>query len=129
MSISDSKWGELMSKLGNTKAGKIICEPTQEGLACTMAEQNDNRWKLDKHIPVAVIFTIIAQGIALVWWVSGLQHSVQDHEKRLVAQEAAKISERMAVVEVQMRDSRELQLAMDRKLDKIVDKIAEQGAK
>lgn len=129
MNISDSKWGELMSKFGNTKAGKIICEPTQEGLACTMAEQNDNRWKLDKHIPVAVIFTIIAQGVALVWWVSGLQHSVRDHEKRLVAQEAAKISERMAVVEVQMRDSRELQLDMNRKLDKIVDKIAEQGAK
>lgn len=94
-----------------------------------MAEQNDNRWKLDKHIPVAVIFTIVAQGAAGVWWVSGLQHSVQDHEKRLVAQEAAKISERMAVVEVQMRDSRELQLDMNRKLDKIVDKIAEQGAK
>lgn len=129
MSISDSKWGELMSKLGSTKAGKIICEPTQEGLDCTMAEQNDNRWKLDKHIPVAVIFTIVAQGAALVWWVSGLQHSVQDHEKRLVAQEAAKISERMAVVEVQMRDSRELQLDMNRKLDKIVDKIAERGAK
>lgn len=91
--------------------------------------RDDDRWKLDKHIPVAVIFTIIAQGAALVWWVSGLQHSVQDHEKRLVAQEAAKISERMAVVEVQMRDSRELQLDMDRKLDKIVDKISEQGAK
>ena len=76
--------------------------------------RDDDRWKLDKHIPVAVIFTIVAQGLAGVWWVSGLQHSVQDHERRLVA-------ERMAVVEVQLSDSRELQLEMNRKLDRLVD--------
>lgn len=83
--------------------------------------RDDDRWKLDKHIPVAVIFTIVAQGLAGVWWVSGLQHSVQDHERRLMAQEAAKVAERMAVVEVQLRDSRELQLEMNRKLDRLVD--------
>lgn len=83
--------------------------------------RSDNNWQLDKHIPIAVIFTIILQGVALVWWVSGLQHSVQDHERRLVIQEAAKITERMAVVEAQMRDSRELQIEMNRKLDKILD--------
>ena len=86
-----------------------------------MADQDDNRWKLDKHIPVAVIFTFVAQGLAGGWWGSGLQHSVQDHERRLVAQEAAKVAERMAVVEVQLRDSRELQLEMNRKLDRLVD--------
>ena len=86
-----------------------------------MEEQDDNRWKLDKHIPVAVIFAIAAQGLAGVWWVSGLQHSVQDHERRLVAQEAAKVAERMAVVEVQLRDNRELQLEMNRKLDRLMD--------
>ena len=83
--------------------------------------RDDDRWKLDKHIPIAVIFTIAAQGLAGVWWVSGLQHSVQDHERRLVAQEAAKVAERMAVVEVQLRDSRELQLEMNHKLDRLVD--------
>jgi len=88
-----------------------------------MAEQDDNCWKLDKHIPVAVIFAIAVQGIAGVWWLSDLQHSVQDHERRLVAQEAAKIAERMAVVEAQMRDSRELQLEMNRKLDRLVESI------
>ena len=129
MTMSESKWGELIDRLDKalfTKQEFTHQEGTQD-----MADnrRDDDRWKLDKYIPVAVIFTIIAQGAALVWWVSGLQHSVQDHEKRLVAQEAAKISERMAVVEVQMRDSRELQLDMDRKLDKIVDKISEQGAK
>jgi len=86
-----------------------------------MAEQDDNCWKLDKHIPVAVIFIIVVQGIAGVWGLSALQHSVQDHERRLGAQEAAKIAERMAVVEVQMRDSRELQLEMNRKLDRLMD--------
>lgn len=83
--------------------------------------RDDDRWKLDKHIPVAVIFTIVVQGFAGVWWVTGLQHSVQDHERRLAAQEASKVAERMAVVEVQLRDSRELQLEMNRKLDRLVD--------
>lgn len=83
--------------------------------------QDEDRWKLDKHIPVAVIFTIVVQGVAGVWWVSGLQHSVQDHERRLVIQEAAKISERMAVVEAQMRESREQQNEINRKLDRLLE--------
>lgn len=83
--------------------------------------RDEDRWKLDKHIPVAVIFTIVVQGVAGVWWVSGLQHSVQDHERRLVIQEAAKISERMAVVEVQMRESREQQNEINRKLDRLLE--------
>jgi hypothetical protein len=117
MSVTESKWGELVAKLDNALHKNSNSTKGTED----MADQDDNRWKLDKHIPVAVIFTIVVQGIAGVWWVSGLQHSVQDHERRLVAQEATKIAERMAVVEVQMRDNRELQLEMNRKLDRLMD--------
>lgn len=78
-------------------------------------------WKLDKHIPVALIISMIVQVGSVVWWVSGLQHSVQDHERRLAAQESGKVAERMAVVEAQLRDSRELQVRMDQKLDRILD--------
>jgi hypothetical protein len=119
--VTESKWGELVDRLDKALFTKQ--EFTQQEGTQDMADnrREEDRWKLDKHIPVAVIFTIVVQGIAGVWWVSGLQHSVQDHERRLVAQEAAKIAERMAVVEVQMRDNRELQLEMNRKLDRLVD--------
>lgn len=86
-----------------------------------MADQDDNRWKVDKHIPIAVIFTIVVQGVAGAWWLAGLEYSVQNHERRLVAQEATKVSERMAVVEVQLRESREQQNEINRKLDRLLE--------
>lgn len=82
--------------------------------------REEDRWKLDKHVPIAIILAILAQGTMGIWWVSGLQHSVQDHEKRLAVYEATKISERMAVVESQITASRELQLEMNKKLDLIL---------
>lgn len=117
MSVTESKWGELVAKLDNALNKNSNSTKGTEN----MADQDDNRWKLDKHVPVAVIFAIVLQGITGVWWVSGLQHSIQDHERRLAAQEAAKVAERMAVVEAQMWNARELQLEMNRKLDRLMD--------
>lgn len=82
--------------------------------------RDEDRWKLDKHIPIAIILCILGQGAMGVWWISGLQHSVQDHEKRLAVYESTKISERMAVVESQILASRELQVEMNKKLDVIL---------
>lgn len=90
-----------------------------------MATQNNrraDRWSIDKHIPVALIFTILAQAGGIIWWGSGVNHSVSDHEKRLAIQEASRVTERLAVLESQLKDSRELQLDISRKLDKLVDK-------
>lgn len=121
--VTESKWGELIDRLDKALFTKQeFIEPEEEGSEIMAnGRQDEDRWKLDKHIPVAVIFTIVVQGVAGVWWVSGLQHSVQDHERRLVIQEAAKISERMAVVEVQLRESREQQNEINRKLDRLLE--------
>lgn len=120
--MTESKWGELIDRLDKALFTKQQFIEPEEGSETMANERRDeDRWKLDKHIPVAVIFTIVVQGVAGVWWVSGLQHSVQDHERRLVIQEAAKISERMAVVEVQMRESREQQNEINRKLDRLLE--------
>lgn len=121
MPVTDSKWGELIDRLDKALFTNQQFAEQERTQSMTTGNREDDRWKLDKHIPVAVIVAIMIQGVAGVWWVSGLQHSVQDHERRLVAQEAAKIAERMAVVEVQMRDNRDLQLEMNRKLDRLVD--------
>lgn len=87
----------------------------------TEAAPTHERWRLDKHIPIALIVTILGQGAWIVWWGSAMQHSIQDHERRIVVQETSKTSERMAVVESQLKATQELQLAMDRKLDRILD--------
>jgi hypothetical protein len=83
-------------------------------------QKTENRWQIDKHIPVAFILAFLVQGVAAVWWFSGLQYKLQDHERRITNTETTRISERMAVVEAQLRDSREIQLEMNRKLDKLV---------
>ena len=84
-------------------------------------KDEDQKWKLDRHIPLALIFTILGQFAYMVWWISGTQNQMQDHEKRIVAQESSKVAERMAVVEVQIRASRELQIEMNQKLDRLLD--------
>ena len=88
--------------------------------------REEDRWKLDKHIPVAVILAMLGQGVGLIWWVSGIQYVTQDHERRLVAHEASKIAERMAVVELQVRDSRDLSVQMNNKLDKLIEQRIKQ---
>lgn len=80
------------------------------------------RWQLDRHVPVALIITMLGQVLGVVWWGSGLQHAVSDHERRLTAQETYKVAERMAVVESQIRYSQELQVEMNRKLDKLIER-------
>lgn len=86
-----------------------------------------SQWKLDRHIPIAVILTILTQSVMGVWWLAGLQHAVDDHERRIASQEAAKIAERIAVVESQIRGSHELQIEMNHKLDKLM--LMQGGAK
>jgi hypothetical protein len=33
-------------------------------------------WHLDKKVPIALIATIFAQTVAIVWWASGVDHRV-----------------------------------------------------
>ncbi len=85
------------------------------------SHHEQERWRVDKHIPVALILTLIGQGAGIIWWGSSMQHAIQDHERRIVAQETTKTSERMAVVESQIKASRELQIEMNQKLDRLLD--------
>jgi len=44
--------------------------------------ESEGAWKLDRHIPLALIFTMLAQGGMIVWWGSGVSSQL--------AQEAAR---------------------------------------
>lgn len=35
-----------------------------------------DRWRVDRHIPLATILAIMAQTVAIVWWASGIDHRV-----------------------------------------------------
>jgi uncharacterized coiled-coil protein SlyX len=48
----------------------------------------DEPWRLDKHIPVAVIFTILIQTGGLVWWAAGISSRVDEAERVNARQES-----------------------------------------
>ena len=39
-------------------------------------------WKLDRHIPIAVIFAMLAQGAMIVWWGSGIDSRLTQETAR-----------------------------------------------
>ena len=44
-------------------------------------------WHLSKSVPISFIFAILMQTLALVWFISGLNGSVENNERELVRQE------------------------------------------
>lgn len=66
-----------------------------------MAEENaDRQWHLDKKVPLALIFTIAAQTLAIVWW-SATANARLDHLERQVNASAPQ-SERIIRLEAKM---------------------------
>lgn len=47
----------------------------------------DEPWHLSKSVPISFIFAIIMQTLALVWFISSLNGSVENNERELVRQE------------------------------------------
>ncbi len=46
------------------------------------AEEQDVSWKIDRHIPLALIFTVFAQGAVIVWWGSGMDSRLAQETAR-----------------------------------------------
>lgn len=47
----------------------------------------DNQWHLSKSVPLTFILAIVAQTVALVWYVSSLDNSVENNTKNIVRHE------------------------------------------
>ena len=58
---------------------------------------DDNKWHLDKKVPLALMFTIACQTSAIVWWAAGINARVEQLEKQL--QLAAPHAERIIRLE------------------------------
>jgi len=46
-----------------------------------MNDQPNNKWHLDRRVPLALIVTIAAQTFAAVWWASALNSRVVELER------------------------------------------------
>ncbi len=70
--------------------------------------KSDTEWRLDKHIPVALILAIILQGAATVWWASSISARVEMLEAR--QQALSSVPARLSAVEATLKDIREILL-------------------
>lgn len=62
-------------------------------------------WKLDKHIPIAVILTLVIQTGGIVWWASNLDTRLENLETHVAKEDAKAVQmslpDRMTRLEVQ----------------------------
>lgn len=93
----------------------------------TNSQGETSSWTLDRHIPVAFLIGLAVQLAGIVWWGSQVQTKQEEFERRLSIQESAKTAERMAVLEEQLRASKEIQTDMNKKLDRLLDLTFAQG--
>lgn len=90
---------------------------------------NEERWHLDKRVPVALVITIVIQTLGFVWFGAQLALRVtviedRQHKAELALESLtdsrATAGERLAVVEESTRTIKELLRNMDSKLSNLV---------
>lgn len=65
----------------------------------TKAKMSKQHWSIDKRVPLALIFAIIAQSIAAVWWAATISGRVDQLEKSQRLNDESKLGERMVRME------------------------------
>lgn len=72
-------------------------------------------WKIDKHIPVAVIVAMVMQTFAVIWWAAQLETRVNVLENQLT--QNTTLIDRVSRVEEKVSGLRESSQRIEQKLD------------
>jgi hypothetical protein len=72
-------------------------------------------WKIDKHIPVAVIVAMVMQTFAVIWWAAQLETRVNVLENQLM--QNTTLIDRVSRVEEKVSGLRESSQRIEQKLD------------
>lgn len=67
----------------------------------TVIDQSDSRWHWDKKVPIALIVTLLGQGLWASWWASKMESRVEFLERgyATAGPQSANTSERLIRVE------------------------------
>ena len=68
--------------------------------------ENKERWHVGKEIPLAIIFAIIMQTTAVVWWASNMDSRVETLERWVEGNTG--VTERLSVIEEGQRWMRDM---------------------
>lgn len=68
-------------------------------------DRRDDRWAIDKKVPIALVFAIMLQSAGLIWWGARLESRVATLETQRQEQatetNTTKVPERLKALEVQ----------------------------
>ena len=97
----------------------------------------DEKWHLDKRVPISIIVTLCIQTATIVWWAAGMNHQIQTHETRLndlsaydkaqdvrvelMQADRTTNLQRLSRVEQSLADIKEFMARIDYKLDKVTE--------
>lgn len=73
------------------------------------------QWKIDKHIPVAVIMAILVQTFAVIWWAAQLETRVKILE--IDINQNTQLIDRVSRMEEKVSALKESTLRIEQKLD------------
>jgi len=90
------------------------------------ASPQDNRWHLDKKVPITLIVLFVTNIACSIWIARGMVADAEDTKRRVVALEAARtsehVSERLAVVETQVADTRAATLRIEAYVQRLLER-------
>jgi Tfp pilus assembly protein PilO len=81
-------------------------------------DRRDSKWRLDKHIPVPMLFAVFVQTGAIVWFASQLTSRVETLEKQRIEEreQTASLPERITKLEVQQAYANQLLIDIRREM-------------
>lgn len=90
-------------------------------------ERDDNgAWHLDKRVPLAMILALGMHLGGSVWFFRGIVADISDTQRRVTALEMARtserVSERLAVVESQVTETRAATLRVEAAIQRLVER-------
>lgn len=85
--------------------------------------QDTHAWHLDKRIPIATLFAIACQAVALGWMASSMDSRISELERFRKEITDARVVERIAIEEVRSADTEKKFAALEKHLEKIDDKL------
>lgn len=88
--------------------------------------ETELHWSLDRRVPIALIWTILAQTGLAIWWARGQQANIDAALQRLTVLEAQRsgdrVGERLSTLESQMGDAKDLLRRIDDRTQRLVER-------
>lgn len=82
----------------------------------------DNRWHLDKKVPLALIFAMLVQFATAMYFIASVKAQGDENARRIATLEAQKVSERLAGLEAQVASTNSLLLRVDDTMRRLVER-------